>query len=340
MQKHQNPQPATSTPIIAPQDETKVMLQQLLQGQQLHGKALNQVTTEINTRMNHMFRDLSSKYDNVASHMRQMDIQIAQTAESVKRQQGTLPGKTDKNPKECNAVQLRSGKQLSKPENKRFTTAEKGKQKESKQLPADTPAVERNTEPAVGTSSPGPEQPAEAVRPIPEVVPPREYIPKVPYHVPAKATRKDREEMKCRKMLEDLTVRLPLMDVIQMMPSMRSFMKGLISGKISEKSEFMTVSKECSTVLQNMQIKKRGDPGKFVLSIQFGKTVFACSLVDHGSSVNLMPYSVARRLGHTHFKPTKMSLVFADRSVKSPVGILEDLQIKSETPLFQQTSLF
>ncbi|KAF3594714.1 hypothetical protein DY000_02023683 [Brassica cretica] len=64
-----------------------------------------------------------------------------------------------------------------------------GKQKESEQLPADTPAVERNTEPAVGTSSPGPEQPAEAVRPIPGVVPPREYIPKVSYPVPAKATR-------------------------------------------------------------------------------------------------------------------------------------------------------
>ncbi|XP_048628567.1 uncharacterized protein LOC125598871 [Brassica napus] len=129
-------------------------------------------------------------------------------------------------------------------------------------------------------------------------------------------------------MLEDLTVRLPLMDAMQMMPSMRSFMKGLISGKISEESEFMTVSKECSAVLQNRQIKKRGDPDKFVLSIQIGKTVFACSLVDLGSSVNLMPYSVARRLGYTHFKPTKMSLVFADRSVKSPVGIPEDLHVK------------
>ncbi|KAF3590561.1 hypothetical protein DY000_02023407 [Brassica cretica] len=134
------------------------------------------------------------------------------------------------------------------------STRSMGRMKETKQLPADTPAVERNTEPAVGTSSPGPEQPAEAVRPIPEVVPPREYIPKVPYPVPAKATRKDREEMKCRKMLEDLTVRLPLMDVIQMMPSMRSFMKGLISGKISEESEFMTVSKDCSVVFQNRQI--------------------------------------------------------------------------------------
>ncbi|XP_048604998.1 uncharacterized protein LOC111203192 [Brassica napus] len=237
--------------------------------------------------MNHMFGDLSTKYDNIASHMRHMDIQIAQTAESVKRQQGTLPGKTDKNPKECNAVQLRSGKQLSVPKKRRFTAAEKGKQKETEQLPADQ-ADERNTEPALETSSLGPEQPAEAVRPIPEAVPPREYIPKVPYPVPIRTTCKDKEEMKCRKMLEDLTVRLPMMDAIQKMPSMRSFMKGLISGKISEESEFMTVSKECSAVLQNRQIKKRGDPGKFVLSIQIGKTVFACSLVDLGSSVNLM----------------------------------------------------
>ncbi|KAG5397533.1 hypothetical protein IGI04_019347 [Brassica rapa subsp. trilocularis] len=251
MQKHQNTQPATSAPVAVLQDETKDMLQQLLQRQQLQGKALNQVTTEINTRMNHMFSDLSTKYDNVAGHMRHMDIQIAQIAESVKRQQGTLPGKTNKNPKECNAAKFRSGKQLSEQVNKRFTAAQKGKQKESEQPPADAPAAKKEMVPTVGTNLPGPEQPAEAVNPIPEPVHAREYTPKVPYPVPAKATRKDREEMKCRKMLEDLTVRLPLMDAIQMMPSMHSFVKGLISGKISEESEFMTVFKECSAVLQN-----------------------------------------------------------------------------------------
>ncbi|KAF3582826.1 hypothetical protein DY000_02033193 [Brassica cretica] len=128
--------------------------------------------------------------------------------------------------------------------------------KGSEQLSADQ-ADERNTEPALETSSPGPEQPAEAVHPIPEAVPPREYIPKVPYPVPARATRKDKEEIKCRKMLEDLTVRLPLMDAIQMMPSMRSFMKGLISGKISEESEFITVSKECSA--NDGVVYRRGD---------------------------------------------------------------------------------
>ena len=40
-----------------------------------------------------------------------------------------------------------------------------------------------------------------------------------------------------------------------------------------------------------------------------------------------MPYSVAKRMGFTDFKPTRIFLVFADRSIKSPVGILEDLHI-------------
>lgn len=86
--------------------------------------ALNQVTTDINARMNNMFNDLSTKYDNVASHMRWMDVQIAQTAKSVKRQQGRLPGKIDKKPKECNKVGLRSGRQLTDPVPKKFTAAE------------------------------------------------------------------------------------------------------------------------------------------------------------------------------------------------------------------------
>ena len=39
MQNHQNTQPATFAHVAVPQDETKTMLQQLLQGQQLQGKA-------------------------------------------------------------------------------------------------------------------------------------------------------------------------------------------------------------------------------------------------------------------------------------------------------------
>ncbi|XP_013689212.1 uncharacterized protein LOC106393003 [Brassica napus] len=203
-----------------------------------------------------------------------MDVQIAQTSETIKRQHGTLPGKTDKNPKDCNAVELRSGRQLPDPVPKKLTTKEKGKQKEGEQSEdvlddeqdAEQPAV---IEPVALTM---PNRP----------VPARVYSPKVPYPVPAKKSCKDCEEMKCKKMLEELNVKLSLMDAIQMILSMRNLVKGLISGKTSADSDIMMVSKECSTVLQNRTIRKLEDLEKFVLSVQIGKTVFACSLCDLG----------------------------------------------------------
>ncbi|XP_013617503.1 PREDICTED: uncharacterized protein LOC106324023 [Brassica oleracea var. oleracea] len=119
---HAAPATASSPPYVL-----KGMMQQLLQGQQIQGKALNQVTTEINTRMDNMFTKLNSKYDAVASHIRQMDVQIAQTAEIIKRQHGTLPGKTYKNSKDYNAVELRSGRHLSDHVPTKLTAQEKGK---------------------------------------------------------------------------------------------------------------------------------------------------------------------------------------------------------------------
>ncbi|KAG5379764.1 hypothetical protein IGI04_027606 [Brassica rapa subsp. trilocularis] len=80
------------------------------------------------------------------------------------------------------------------------------------QPPVTAPADEEEAELPVKHTPTTTEQPTVVVRPVAEPVPTRDYVPKVPYPVPAKATRKDKEEMKCRKMLEDLTVRLPLMN--------------------------------------------------------------------------------------------------------------------------------
>ncbi|KAF3503842.1 hypothetical protein F2Q69_00040964 [Brassica cretica] len=71
-QNRQNNPQATPATASGPPDELKGMMQQLLQGQQIQGKALNQVTTEINTQMDNMFTELNSKYDVVASHIRKM----------------------------------------------------------------------------------------------------------------------------------------------------------------------------------------------------------------------------------------------------------------------------
>ncbi|WZY99804.1 hypothetical protein YC2023_072133 [Brassica napus] len=73
---------------------------------------------------------------------------------------------------------------------------------------------------------------------------------------------------------------------------------------------------------------KRPDPGSFVLDCKIENTRFPISLCDLGSSVNLIPYSVAVTLGYKEFMPTPITLVLADRSIRVPEGILENVSIK------------
>ncbi|KAF2535805.1 hypothetical protein F2Q68_00020501 [Brassica cretica] len=118
-------------------DELKglgMMMQQLLQGMKIHGNALNQVSTDINTRMDNMFTELNTKYDTVSNHIKRIDVQLAQTTECVKSQQGDLPGKNVMNPRveHCNAAELR---------------CEKSEGKEPEQLSVETvPDAEERTE--------------------------------------------------------------------------------------------------------------------------------------------------------------------------------------------------
>ena len=52
------------------------------------------------------------------------------------------------------------------------------------------------------------------------------------------------------------------------------------------------------------------------------------TLLDLGASVNLLPYSVYKQLGLEGLKPTTITLSLADRSVKIPKGIVEDVLVK------------
>ena len=55
------------------------------------------------------------------------------------------------------------------------------------------------------------------------------------------------------------------------------------------------------------------------------------ALLDLGSSVNLLPYSVYKELGLGELKPTRVTLELVDRSVKVPRGIIENVLIQVDT---------
>ena len=52
------------------------------------------------------------------------------------------------------------------------------------------------------------------------------------------------------------------------------------------------------------------------------------ALLDLGASVNLLPYSVYKKLGLGELKPTTIALSLADRSVKNHKGTVEDVLVQ------------
>ena len=73
---------------------------------------------------------------------------------------------------------------------------------------------------------------------------------------------------------------------------------------------------------------KYKDPGSPTISVNIGGTCIDKALLDLGASVNLLPYSVYKQLGLGELKPTNITLSLADRSVKIPKGIVEDVLVK------------
>nr|GEX93394.1 DNA-directed DNA polymerase [Tanacetum cinerariifolium] len=97
--------------------------------------------------------------------------------------------------------------------------------------------------------------------------------------------------------------------------------------KLSEMAR-TPLHEHCSTVLLKMLPEKLGDPGKFLIPCDFPGMAECLALADLGASINLMPYSVWKRLSLSDLTPTCMTLELADRSITSPIGIAEDAYVK------------
>ena len=69
-------------------------------------------------------------------------------------------------------------------------------------------------------------------------------------------------------------------------------------------------------------------PGSPTISVNIGGTCIDKALLDLGASVNLLPYSTYKQLGLGELKSTNITLSLADRSVKIPKGIVEDVLVK------------
>ncbi|XP_013699897.1 uncharacterized protein LOC106403627 [Brassica napus] len=126
---------------------------------------------------------------------------------------------------------------------------------------------------------------------------------------------------------------MSLSDAMIIAPSIKKYVKDMTSPNYpTAEHSVMMVSEEVSAMIQGETPAKRPDPGSFVLDCNIQNTRFPRSLCDLGSSVNLMPYSVAVTLGYNEFMTTPITLVLSDRSIRVPEGILEDV-LEPKDPL-------
>ncbi|XP_021866162.1 uncharacterized protein [Spinacia oleracea] len=113
------------------------------------------------------------------------------------------------------------------------------------------------------------------------------------------------------------------------MPTYSRFLKEILSGKRDcDVRETVNLTENCSAIILNQMPPKLKDPGSFSISCAIKKLEISNALCDLGYSVSLMPYSVFAKLEVGDLVSTNITLQLADRSVKYPLGKIENVPLR------------
>ena len=100
--------------------------------------------------------------------------------------------------------------------------------------------------------------------------------------------------------------------------------------------EIVNLTEKYSAILQRKLPQKLKDPGSFTITCTIGNSIFERALCDLGTSINLMSLSIFRRLGLGEARPTTVTLQLADRSLKHPKGVIQDVPVKVDKFIFSE----
>ncbi|GKA72680.1 reverse transcriptase domain-containing protein [Tanacetum coccineum] len=157
--------------------------------------------------------------------------------------------------------------------------------------------------------------------------------PSIPY--PSRRNDEKRRENaneqkeKFYEIFKDMSFEISFMDALTLMPKFALTLKTLIRNKekLSEMAR-TPLNEHCLVVILNKLPKKLGDPGRFLIPCKFPGMDECLALADLGASINLMPFSVWKKLNLPNLTPTCMTLELADRLISRPIGIAKDVNVK------------
>ncbi|GJU31720.1 reverse transcriptase domain-containing protein [Tanacetum coccineum] len=139
----------------------------------------------------------------------------------------------------------------------------------------------------------------------------------------------DEQKQKFYKIFKDMSFKISFMDALTLMPKFASTLKALIRNK--EKLSKMArtpLNEHCSAVILNKLPEKLSDPGRFLIPCKFPGMDECLALADLGASINLMPFSVWKKINLPNLTPVFMTLELPDRSISRPIGIAKDVNVK------------
>ncbi|WCJ18308.1 hypothetical protein M5689_000670 [Euphorbia peplus] len=270
-----------------------------------------------------LLKDISTRLANNEAYCRDLGNQVAQiNRERQERPQGSLPSKTEKNPKvqqmeTAQVITLRSGKEMEPFYATKVTT--ESSPKVSEELGEVNPDSE-------STNSPLAKNNKEQVKP---------FIPKLPYPYRLRKDKLDLKYSKFLDMLKKLKVNITFAEMMEEMPLYTKFLKELVTKKRRlNDHEVVALTEECSAIISQKLPPKKRDQGSFSIPCQIGGLFIENVLCDLGAIINLMPLSIFRKLGLRDPKPINMTLQLADRSIARPMGIVEDVLVKVDKFIF------
>ncbi|GER45726.1 retrotransposon gag protein [Striga asiatica] len=157
---------------------------------------------------------------------------------------------------------------------------------------------------------------------------PNPFKPSIPFPSRLRDEKQEQQFRDLYNMLSKVNVNLPLLDVIKSMPSYVKFFKDLVTKKRKFGDGDKVVVYEAASAMQHDLPKKERDPGGFVIQIALENGKEASGMLDLGAGINLMPFSIFQRLGLGDLRPTRMCLQLADRSIRYPKGVVEDVLVR------------
>ncbi|KAK4729796.1 hypothetical protein R3W88_022784 [Solanum pinnatisectum] len=120
------------------------------------------------------------------------------------------------------------------------------------------------------------------------------------------------------------------------MPGYAKFMKDLVTKKKVVSFEDDDRLQHCSTIATRLLVQKKEDHGAFTIPCTIGLLHFPKALCDLGASINMMSLSIYKKFGLGTPKPIAMRLLMANRTLKKPIGVLQDVLMKVESFIFSE----